>query len=137
MKKFFFLFAVLLLTVSFNNSESTILQATEIANNSCPMQVDFATTMDKVEYNPKTQAILYHYTVNEEYIPMTLLDESLDQVAETATAAMKIPETQSLIDACKDADVVIQFLYRGNQSAKSVSIIYDPSTDKTTLNHLN
>lgn len=36
---------------------------------------------------------------------------------------MKIPETQSLIDACKNDDVVIQFLYRGNQSAKSVSII--------------
>lgn len=101
------------------------------------MQVDFATTLDEVEYNQKAQAILYHYTVNEEYIPMPLLDESLDQVAETATAAMKIPETQSLIDACKDTDVVIQFLYIGNQSAKSVSIIYDPSTDKTTLNHLN
>ena len=134
MKKYFFLFVILLITVSCSNkSESIISQGVVAANNLCPMQVDAATTLDKVDYSDKT--ISYYYTIDEEQCPMSLLDASLDQLAENAVAVMKRPESKSLIDACADVNAKILFIYKGNRDGDSVSIEYYPATNKTEVHH--
>lgn len=97
------------------------------------MQVDAVTTLDKVDYSDKT--LSYYYTIDEEQCPMSLLDASLEQLAENVVANMKLPESKPLIDACADVNAKILFIYKGNRYGDTVSIEYNPTTDITELHH--
>lgn len=136
MKKVFFFFVILFITASCSNkSESVISEGVVQANNLCPIQVDYLTTLDKVTYSGKT--LSYYYSIEEEQCPMDVLDASLDALAENAVATMKLNASKELIDACKDVNAKIMFIYKGNQTGNSVSIEYNPTTDKTVLHHLD
>lgn len=134
MKKVIFFFAVLLLTVSCNKGDAVITIAAEEANRSCPMQVDAATSLEKVEYSNGT--LFYSYTIDEDILPMDAVDQGLEQIAENAKSVYNLPESKELIDACKETKAKIHYSYKGSQSGKTVGFDIDPVTQKTTFHHL-
>lgn len=135
MKKFLFLFAAaMMLLVSCNTSDAKMEALATVANAQCPMAVDEATTLTSIEYGAGT--LFYNYTIDEERIPLEALDAGLEQVANNMKAALDLPQSKELVEACKNAHADVHYLYKGNQSGKSVGVTYNPSSDITTFHHL-
>ena len=135
MKKLIFFFALLLLMVSCSKSEAKLEAIATIANSSCPMAVDEATTLTDVEYSVGT--MFYNYTVDEERVPLEALDAGLEQLSDNIKASLELPQSKELVDACKEAHAKIHYAYSGKQSKRSLGITVDPTTGNTTFSHLN
>ena len=135
MKKIILFISVLFLVVSCSNQESVVAEAAREADKACPKTVDFATTMDRVMYTHGD--LVYNFTVNDDIIPMKDLDAKIEQLSTNIEAAMRLPQTKPLLEACKDADVDIVYNYRGSNSGRSIEVIYNPNSGKFSYRHLN
>lgn len=130
MKKVLTLISLLLMfvAVSCDNTDSALTEMAKLANEKCPLQIDYLTTMDKVEYDPASKRYIYYYTIDDNVLPMTSLMQNSKTLAENIKNQLNNPseEMEKELEALKAADAIIEYYYTGENTGKSFYIRYNP-----------
>lgn len=104
-----------------------------MTNVSCPIQVDEATTLNKLTIEP--DKVLYHYTVDESAVQIPALKENAEQMKANIKNSLNTsdPALRMFLEVCVKCNKGVGYLYQGNDSGETFEIFFGVSEIKALL----
>ncbi len=116
-----------------DSDKKKLEEQVKMTNVSCPMQVDEATTLNKLTI--ESDKVLYHYTIDESVVQISALKENTDQMKESIKGSLNTsdPALHMFLEACVKSDKGVGYLYKGSDSGETIEISFEVSEIRALL----
>lgn len=138
MKKVFFILSLVMLVLAscdknksantaVSDKDAILVQSAQQAQNLCPMEVDYVTTLTGVNYNPNTRRFTYEYEIDESQVEMSVLSQSAEVLGQSIVASLENNELSKLIlNPLAEVNGLMYYVYKGSKSGDSFTIVVNP-----------
>lgn len=104
-----------------------------VTNVSCPMDVDEATTLDKLTIEP--DKVVYNYTIDEAKVDMATMRNNEAQMKQAIKGSLNVSESslRLFLEACVKDNKGLFYRYVGGTSGESAEYIFTVAELKALL----
>lgn len=112
---------------------SAIKMAADGLDSSCPKQINEFVTMDNVSYN--NQVMTINYSIDDNVVSIDSLNSVLDVIKNTVMLRLQNDnEMKEFIQVCSETGAVINNIYTGSNSGKTLEIQINAEDIQQILN---
>lgn len=115
------------------SNQKKLEELVNITNVSCPMTIDEATVMEKLEIEGDN--VVYLYKVDEDMVDVDALESNKEEMKQGIKNSLNVadPSLKSFLEACLNDKKNLVYRYTGNTSGNSMECVLEVSEIKELL----